>query len=483
MGVLFAVVAGVALLALGGAYVWKPALLRGSGTTAIPMWRTPLGAAAAADAVRPIVFAAAAAALVLLPPTMSESSVFKLGLVLIFAIAAMGLHLLVNWTGELSLGHAGVVGLPAFALAQISFHQGLSPIALLPVAIGVGALAGAVIALPAFRARGLYVAIVTLASGIAIDRFFFTRPWIVGDGSVRVDDATLGPLTFDDSRSLYPLLAILFLIAVLAMRALHRSKVARSFLWIRTNRDAAAAFGVPVDRYRIGAYALAGALAGLAGGLTSLWLSLVVAQNFPLTLGFDYLVVVVLAGAGSVGGVIVAAALLQGLPYLVSDLGPAVAYGGPLGLLFMLTRHPAGLNGVGRRIMRKLRVLTDGEQEPSGDEFLPDRRESAAPRGKLSASLVIGALLIGEGAVAIGLGWYYSGNTDQLWIQVQHLISGGLGGLALIIVGVCFVLRDAIARAEVRMADRIGAAIADALEAREARPPRRRAAGSGEPRD
>lgn len=481
MTILFAVVTGAALIALGVAAAWRPALLRGASATAVPVWQTPPGRAAAlVEAARPIVFATATAAVVFLPRLMSESSVFKLGLVLIFAIAAMGLHLLVNWAGELSLGHAGVVGLPAFALAQISFHHGFSPIGLLPVAIAIGALSGGVIALPAFRARGLYVAIVTLASGIAIDRFFFTRTWIVGDGSVRVGDATLGPFSFDDSRSLYPVLAILFVLTLLAMRALHRSKVARSFLWIRSNRDAAAAFGVPVDRYRIGAYALAGALAGLAGGLTSIWLSLVVAQTFPLTLGFDYLVAVVLAGAGSVGGVVAAAALLQGLPYLVSDLGPAVAYGGPLGLLFMLTRRPSGLNGIGRQFMGKLRVLSGGEQ--TGEAQDASRDPPTKRRGRPSISLIIGALLIAEGAVAIGLGWYYSGNTDQVWIQVQHLISGGLGGLALIIVGVCLVIRDAIGRAEVRMADRIGTAVAAALDERDRRDPRR-AARSGGARD
>ncbi|MGH2784356.1 MAG: branched-chain amino acid ABC transporter permease [Actinomycetota bacterium] len=480
MTIVFAVVTGVALLALGVTAALRPAVLRGASSAAVPIWRTPIGLSALADAVRPVAIAAGAAGLVLLPRAMSESSVFKLGLVLIFAIAAMGLHLLVNWTGELSLGHAGVVGLPAFVLAQISFHQGVSPIVLLPVAIGVGALTGAVIALPAFRARGLYVAIVTLAGGLAIDRFFFTRTWIVGDGSVRVSDATLGPFSFDDSRALYPVIALLFVGAVLAMRALHRSKVARSFLWIRSNRDAAAAFGVPVDRYRTGAYALAGALAGLAGGLTSIWLSLVVAQSFPLTLGFDYLVVVVLAGAGSVGGVIVAAALLQGLPYLVSDLGPVVAYGGPLGLLYMLTRQPSGFNGIGRQIMRKLRVVSGEEEAVAGAETAPI--QPAPRRAKPSISLIIGALLIAEGAVAIGLGWYYSGNTDQVWIQIQHLISGGLGGLALIVVGVCLLIRDAIGRAEVRMADRIGAAVAAALDERDRRDVQR-VAGSGGARD
>ena len=128
--------------------------------------------------------------------------------------------------------------------------------------------------------------------------------------------------------------------------------------------------------------------------------------------------------------------------------------------------------------MNRLRVLSGGDTN-ANDATDPS---PPAKRGRLSISLVIGALLIGEGAVAIGLGWYYSGNTDQVWIQVQHLISGGLGGLALIIVGVGLVLRDAVARAEVRLADRIGKAVADALDERDARR-RRPAARSGGARE
>src|SRR5205807_2307758 len=83
-------------------------------------------------------------------------------------IGAIGLHILVNWSGELSLAHAGFIGLPAFVVAQLSLHAHLSPILALPLGVVAGVLLGLVVALAALRARGLQVALVTLAVGIPV---------------------------------------------------------------------------------------------------------------------------------------------------------------------------------------------------------------------------------------------------------------------------------------------------------------------------
>jgi len=124
----------------------------------------------------------------LLPPRLfGEATVYKLGLVIVFIVAACGLHVLVNWVGELSLAQAGLIGVPAFILAKLSSEHDLNPLLLLPVALLTGAIVGALIGLPSLRVRGLYVAIVTLAAGIAIDSFFFTRSWLVGAGAVTID--------------------------------------------------------------------------------------------------------------------------------------------------------------------------------------------------------------------------------------------------------------------------------------------------------
>src|SRR5581483_448249 len=208
----------------------------------------------------------------LLPTLLGEATVYKLGLVLILFVGAIGLHLLVNWAGELSLAHAAMVGLPAFVVAKLSADHHISPLVLLPVGLIVGLGVGALVGLPAMRARGLQVALVTLAAGVAVDRFFFTKEWIVGGQSgAEVSVPRLGPFTFATARSLYPLLAAIVVLSVVGAAVVYRSKVGRAFLWVKANPDAAAAFGVPVATYGIAAYALAGAFAGLSGGLTAAW--------------------------------------------------------------------------------------------------------------------------------------------------------------------------------------------------------------------
>lgn len=374
------------------------------------------------------------AAFLVAPLLLDEVGLFKAGLVLIVAVGAMGLHLLVNWTGELSLAHAGLVGLPAFVVADLSSDHGISPILLLPVGALVGAVAGGVIGLPALRAKGLQVALVTLAAGIAIDRFFFTKDWLVGaSGGVDVARPTLGPLEFTTQRALYAVVALGVAGAVGALAVMWRSKLARALLWAKADPQAASAFGIPVARYKVLAYCLAGAFAGFAGGMTALWVQRLTPKAFPFTLSFTYLIIVVLAGRGFVGGVIVAAVLIEGGRLFSGGAATLVAYGGPLMLITVLTRYRAGLNGIGERLMTELRRPT----------------------------LVAGVAAVVAGFAAIGLAWYHAGNTDQVWIQNQEILSGGVGGLALVVTGAALLIRDAVTRSNQELGDRLEAVLRD----------------------
>jgi len=200
-----------------------------------------------------------------------------------------------------------MVGLPAFIVAKLSADHHISPVLLLPVALVIGAALGAVVSLPALRVSGFYVAIVTLAVGLAIDQFFFTKSWLIGTGNLTVATPTLGPITFASSHSLYPVTAAAFIVVLLCVRALYRSKTARAFLWLKSNEDAAAVNGINPGSYKVLAYTIAGALAGIAGGLTAMWVQRVTANSFPTNLSFTYLLIVVLAGPGSVAGVLAVA--------------------------------------------------------------------------------------------------------------------------------------------------------------------------------
>jgi branched-chain amino acid transport system permease protein len=390
-----------------------------------------------------------AAALILLPMLGREVIVFKFGVVLIFFVAAIGLHVLVNWAGQLSLAHTAMVGVPAFAVLTISSNAGISPIYLLPVAVLLGAVVGGVVALPTLRAKDLQVALVTLIAGIGIDRFFFAQQWLVGGAGGRASAIpTLGPLRFTTNRSLYPVLAVVVLAAIAAAWAMMHSKFARAWFWIRADPDAASAFGIPVVAYRIGVYAIGGAFAGLAGGMTVMWIQRLGDNAFPDTLSFAYLLIAVLAGPGFLGGLAVATLMLQGGQQFAANIfgtgggktiDTILTYGGPLGLIAVIAQYQEGFNGLGRRLMHRIKA-----DAPPGSDAAEDRSVRLAEL--FSVGAVVGVAAIVAGFVAMALAWHHISRTDQLWVQNQEILSGGLAGLGLILVGVGLLIRDRLAR-------------------------------------
>ncbi|MHB8467551.1 MAG: branched-chain amino acid ABC transporter permease [Acidimicrobiales bacterium] len=411
----------------------------------------------------------AALAIALVPMLFGEATVYNAGLVLIFVIAALGLHLLVNWAGQLSLAHAGMVGLPALVVIALSETHQISPLYLLPVGVAVGAATGILVSLPALKAQGLQIALVTLTAGIAINRFFLEQEWLVGvSGSRSAALPRLGPLTFRSSKDLYVLLVVVVAITLVVFWSLMHSKLGRAWLWIAADPPAASAFGVPVGTYKIAAYGAAGAFAGLGGGMLVAWVRQLSPQAFPTTLSFTYLLAAVLAGPGFAGGVVLAGLLITGGPLVFSSsssqVNRVISYLGPVALLVNLTVYKAGLNGAGRNLMDRLsrsqhREALNGQLlRVAGQRQDVDVGHAAEPDGDLGKSLrapffggrsqplgiasLVSAIAIAAGFLAIGLAWYHSGNTDQVWIQNQELISGGIGGLALVVLGVGVLVRN-----------------------------------------
>jgi branched-chain amino acid transport system permease protein len=371
----------------------------------------------------------------------SETVSYRLGLIGVVFIGAIGLHILVNWSGELSLAHAAFIGLPAFAVAQLSVHSGVSPLLFLPVGVLVGALLGLLVAGVALRARGLQVALVTLAIGIAITRYLWTKSWVIGpSGGLRVPVPSLLGVHFTTNRSLLPVLAAVVLIAALAAGAILDSKVGRALSLVRSNPDAAAAMGIPVAFHRGMAYGIAGAFAGVAGYAYVIWVQQVSPQAFPLSLGFTYLVIAILAGKGGLTGVALSAVVLKGGEVFSIIPNWIALYVGPAALIFNVTRYQEGFNGVLREMRQRFaerkgsrRMTPDGERTSIG------RRRTA-----VRFPVILGTVLVLAGFGALALAWYHLGNTEQVSVQNEDMVSGGLGGLALIIVGSTLLLRDAL---------------------------------------
>jgi len=297
---------------------------------------------------------AIAAALVVVHGVAGEVVSYNLGLCLIVYVAAIGLHILVNWTGDLSLAHAQIVGLSAISVGQLAISWKVSPIYLTPLGAAIGFATGALIGLPALRARGVQVAIITLAAGVAINRFLFTQSWLtLGFGTVPTP--RLGPWTLDSSATLLPVCTAFAAAATILGWILFHSRTARAWYWIREDASGAAAYGIFVNGYRTFAYGVAGSFAGLAGALFAMWVRNFGSESFTSSQSFTYLLIVVIAGPGFLTGVLMSAGGFEAGTLFLSG-GTVISYLGPVLLIFNVTRYPGGINGINREMVERYRT-------------------------------------------------------------------------------------------------------------------------------
>jgi branched-chain amino acid transport system permease protein len=442
--------AATLLLVAGGvvAFAW---LLRRRDASESPV-------RAGTDPVRLVPLAAMSvgcyATVTVLGALFSQTTSLRLGLVGVSFVAAIGLHLLVNGAGELSLAHIGNVAVPLFAVAQVSSHTGISPVYCLPLAVLVGAGVGVALGLPALRARGVQVAVVTLGGAIAIINYLFNQSWLVGPpNGLSIPTPTLFGITLTTYRSLLLVIAAVVVIAGVAAHVILSSRIGRALSLVKANPAAASSAGIHVNGYRLLAFGLAGSFAGLAGGLYVVLVQAANPASFSLTDSFNYLAIAVLAGPGGLSGLVLSVLLLTGGQLFLSDINRTLddifKYLGPASLILNLAVYRRGFNGATHELTslleRHARRSTTARQIPSVSRRSPmatNRRLPAAP----SITMILAGLAIALGGTSIGLAWYHAGNTDQLWIQNQEIVSGGLGGLALIVVGCALLVRDALLR-------------------------------------
>lgn len=231
------------------------------------------------------------------------------------AIAALGLDVLVARTGQLSLAHAAFLGVGAFTAINVGGRGTPWPVAVL-AAVAVTAAAATVAGLPSLRIRGLQIAITTLVFQEFAETFLFTRH------DVTVPDKTLSrPALLGSDIRLY-LFALACLALVLLLR--HRlgvTKAGRAFLAVRDVEERAQSFGVRPGPSKLLAYAISGAVVGLAGGLVALKAGSISAKDpFLLIESLELVAIVVVGGAGSAAGIVTAAVLFKGLPQFFSTV-------------------------------------------------------------------------------------------------------------------------------------------------------------------
>ena len=259
-----------------------------------------------------------------------------------YIVLAVSLNLVVGISGELSLGHAGFMGVGAFAgIVTAACLQGVvgSDFLRLLVALFVGGiiagLAGVVVGIPVLRLRGDYLAIVTLAFGeilkniignlyIGMDstgiRVALTQAELhLEEGGKMILSGALGA-TGVEKLSTFFMGFLLILFTLFVVLNLVNSKEGRAIKAVRDNRIAAESVGINVTAFRMKAFVVSAFLAGMAGALYGLNYSAVAASKFSFTTSIDILVFVVLGGMGNILGSVISATVLYVLPEAMRGL-------------------------------------------------------------------------------------------------------------------------------------------------------------------
>jgi ABC-type branched-subunit amino acid transport system ATPase component/ABC-type branched-subunit amino acid transport system permease subunit len=312
------------------------------------------------------------------------------------AIAAVSVNLLLGYAGQLSLGHAGLLGAGAFASGVITSRNDLPFWLGIPTAAVVGGLLALVIGLPALRLRGLYLGIVTLIFGIAVEYSVLPGTWLSGGGGSAgfpLPKRTWGEHLLTDSQLdsgiyLAVCLVLLLLVCVVDDNVV-RTRLGRAMRALKENEAVAAAHGVDVTRYKLLAFVVSGAMAGLAGAIDGHAKYSVSSESYTLLLSLQLLTIAVVGGLGHRRAVVATALAFTLLPEAIGAVqGYQYAIGAAL-LLITVTRNPNGLGELptllreetARRRAERVRegLAVAGHSQPFTNDEEPALPEFALP--------------------------------------------------------------------------------------------------------
>jgi len=230
-------------------------------------------------------------------------------------IAALGLNILVGFTGQISIGHAAFFGLGAFTSAWLHEHLGIPVMLCIPLAGIVTALIGLVFGAPAARLKGLYLAIATLAAQFILEDFFARARWFTGGVAGRMTESpTLFGFPFDRDETFFYLTLAWVVIMFVAAANLMRSRDGRALVAVRDHYLSAEMMGINLAYYRTLSFGIASLYAGIGGALYAHYLLFVSVEAFNILFSIQFLGMVIIGGLGSVMGSLMGAAFMVMLP-------------------------------------------------------------------------------------------------------------------------------------------------------------------------
>ena len=289
----------------------------------------------------------------------------------VYFIALLGLNIVTGYTGQISLGHSAFMAIGGYTTAILVADHGVRDLWTIPIAGLVAGAAGFLVGLPALRLSGLYLALATFGLAVAMPDLLrwdklesltksgqaiqlFNSPALTGKGFENVD--LFGhSVTF--TRAVHYLTWTVALVLLVIAWLLLRGAPGRAFRAVRDSEVAAASSGVNIAAYKTLAFAISAAYAGIAGSLLVIAVAFADPQSFPAKLSLTLLVGAVVAGLGSLWGVLAGAAFIQFLPDVAVHVSkaqgvPDTVYGAALILIVLVL--PTGAAGGLRRALTPL---------------------------------------------------------------------------------------------------------------------------------
>ncbi|MGE0849779.1 MAG: branched-chain amino acid ABC transporter permease [Hyphomicrobiaceae bacterium] len=313
---------------------------------------------------------------VILPLSLHEYYLSIINLSLIAIVGALGLNILVGYTGQISVGHAAFMSVGAYTAANLAVKLELPFWITLPAGGLMAALIGAVVGMPSLRIKGLYLAIATLAGQLIIEWIINHTPAISGgaQASIEVPRPEFMGHHLKTQGQLYYFLLFFAVLATVATLNLVRSRIGRAFVAIRDQDIAAEIIGINIYRYKLLAFAISSFYAGVCGVLYTYYLGIANYEQFQIGVSIDYLAMIIIGGLGSVLGSILGAVFVTMLPIVLRLIMEPLAglffssaemssiisstrlvLFGAL-IIFFLVIEPEGLNRLWRNIRNYFRV-------------------------------------------------------------------------------------------------------------------------------
>ncbi|MBZ0273106.1 branched-chain amino acid ABC transporter permease [bacterium] len=289
-------------------------------------------------------FCVLAALLVVAPLVLPGYRINLLNTIAIYVVVALGLNILVGYTGQISLGHAAFLAIGGY-VSVLLVARGAPFLAAMMAGGVVAAAFGFLLGLPALRMEGPYLTIATLGFGIATQQILGRFDFTGGHMGLHTAPLSIFGIELRTDAGRYALIVPIAVLCVLAAYNITRSRVGRAFTAVRDSDVAAASTGVNLTYYKTLAFAVSAFFTGVAGSMLAHSTGFIAPENFDLFLSIKLLAMVVVGGLGSILGSVLGATLLTIVEQTLSGYREAAAMIFGAVMIAVVLFEPLGLRG------------------------------------------------------------------------------------------------------------------------------------------